>query len=451
MASAAFPSKSDWFGQPRGLTILFLTEMWEKFSFYGMRALLVYYMIKDLGFSVPKASLVYGIYTAFVYFTPIIGGAVSDRWFGRKRAVMLGGAIMAAGHFLMAFPDLLYLSLAVIAIGNGLFLPNLPSQIDSLFNKGDPRRGSAFNVYYVGVNLGAFLAPLVCGTLGELYGWHYGFGAAGIGMCLGLAVYSLGWKWLPAEPPRTTSQAGARQPVTHLKARLSLLLAVMGAVVIFRGAYEQMGNAIALWADGRIDRVIGSFEIPATWVQSLNPLLVFLLTPLLVASWTRRARVGAEPSPLRKMAIGAIGLTVAFLLLVAASAYSEASGIAPSIAILLLFVFIYTLAELFILPIGLGLFSRLAQDGYRATVIAAWFFAAFLGNLLAGYLGTFWGRWSEIEFFAIMAFAPAIAAVTLLLLDRPARRIEARLAEDNVETGPSDQIGGLAPASPLAR
>ena len=192
------PAPSNWFGQPRGLTILFLTNMWEQFSYYGMRALLVYYMTKQLLISQQHSSFIYGTYTAFAYFTPIIGGAIADRYLGKKRAVIIGASTMAAGHFMMAFEPLFYVALATIALGNGLFLPSLPSQINDLYGPDDPRRGWAYNVYYVGVNVGGFLAPLVCGTLGEVYGWHYGFGAAGVGMLTGLAIYLIGGKYLPA-------------------------------------------------------------------------------------------------------------------------------------------------------------------------------------------------------------------------------------------------------------
>src|SRR5690349_7179899 len=169
------PAPSDWFGQPRGLTILFLTDMWEQFSFYGMRALLVYYMVKQLLIGQERASFIYGLYAACVYFTPIVGGVICDRWLGRRNSVIIGGSIMALGHFMMAFEPLFYFALGTIALGNGLFLPGLPSQINGLYREDDPRRRSAYNVYYVGVNIGAFLAPLGVGTVGELYGWHWGF------------------------------------------------------------------------------------------------------------------------------------------------------------------------------------------------------------------------------------------------------------------------------------
>ena len=191
-----------WFGQPRGLTVLFLTNMWEQFSYFGMRALLVYYMTKQLLIGQAQSSFIYGTYTACAYFTPIVGGVIADRYLGKRQAVIIGASIMALGHFMMAFEALFYVALAAIALGNGLFLPSLPSQVGDLYKRDDPRRGWAFNVYYVGINIGGFLAPLICGTLGELYGWHYGFGAAGIGMVAGLLIYLAGQRHLPPEQPR---------------------------------------------------------------------------------------------------------------------------------------------------------------------------------------------------------------------------------------------------------
>ena len=421
MTATAATEPRTWFGQPAGLTILFLTEMWEKFSFYGMRALLVYYMTKQLLIAQDNASLIYGFYTAFVYLTPIAGGVVSDRWLGRRRAVIIGGSVMALGHFMMTFEPLFYGALACIALGNGLFLPSLPSQIGSLYAPGDPRRVRSYNVYYVGVNLGGFLAPLVCGTLGELYGWHYGFAAAGIGMLSGLAIYTLGGRHLPPEPPRianTAVQAATRDE----RRQLFLLLAIIGcAVVVYRGAYEQVGNTVALWADQGVNRSLGSgFTIPMTWFQSLNPLLVFLMTPFLLAWWSKLAARGREPVPLRKMALGAGGLAASYLMLALIATLAE--GPASWLWLLAFFV-ILTTAELFILPVGLGLFARLAPAGMAATTIAAWFLAAFAGNLLAGALGTLWSRLNPDAFFVLMAAVAAVAALALLLLST--RRLRA--------------------------
>ncbi|HEX8233658.1 MAG TPA: peptide MFS transporter [Caulobacteraceae bacterium] len=404
-----------WFGQPRGLSVLFLTEMWEKFSFYGMRAMLVYYMTRQLMLGQQHASLVYGLYTGFVFFTPIIGGAIADRWLGKRKAVILGGSIMALGHFMMTFEPLLYPALAAIAIGNGFFLPSLPSQIGGLYAPDDPRRGSAYNVYYVGVNLGAFLAPLVCGTLGETLGWHYGFAAAGIGMLAGLAVYILGGRYLPPEPPRRAAEPAKQRAAGGLR-WVWLLLGVGLTVVVFRSAYEQMGNTLALWADEGISRAVApGLTIPMTWFQSLNPLLVFLLTPVLVALWTRRAAKGREPGDLMKMATGAAVVGAAYLMLAAVAAVN--GGEKASWLWLVLFFVLYTLGELYILPVGLGLFARSAPAGHGATTIAAWFFAAFAGNLLAGLLGSLWSVAGPPRFFTLMAAILLGAALLLRILD----------------------------------
>ena len=422
-------ARSHWFNQPPGLAILFLTQMWEIFSYYGMRTLLVYYMTKQLLFSQQHASLVYGVYVATFYFTPIIGGVISDRWLGRKRAVIIGAAIMSLGHFLMASESLLYFALAAIALGNGLFLPSLPSQIDDLYAKDDPRRGSAYNFYYVGINVGGLLAPLVCGTLGEVYGWHYGFGAAGVGMLAGLCIYVFGARWLPPERPRVRDEPVAGEaptPPADMRKRVMALVAVFLCVTVFRGAYEQSGNTIALWADVGLDRAAGAFTIPMTWFQALNPLLVIFLTPVLVAMWTKQAGRGREASPAKKMSMGAFGVALAFLLLafVDASANAGGGGHAHWMWLALFFV-LFTVGELFVLPIGLGLFARLAPARHAATTIAAWYLASFSGNLLAGALGTLWSAMGHAAFFATMAGVASLAGTLLRLLDPVVRRAEA--------------------------
>lgn len=408
-----------WFGHPKGLTILFLTEMWERFSYYGMRALLVYYMMKALGFPQQQASTVYGIFTACVYLTPIVGGFLADRVFGLRRNVIAGALIMALGHFVLAWSELLYLGLAMIAIGNGLFLPSLPSQVTRLYEPTDPRRDRAFTVYYVGVNVGGLLAPVLCGTLGELYGWHYGFGAAGVGMLCGLGFYLAGTRHLPPEPTRPQAMLSRQSAFRELdRRRLIIMVSVLAIVILFRAAYEQTGNTIALWADQGIDRVlqVGSwrFEIPMTWFQALNPLLVIILTPILANLWMRQSSRGKEPTTLRKMAIGSALVGIAYLqaTLATASAHGVVGLGAPLLYFLLL-----TLGELFILPIGLGLFARLAPPTLTAFVVACWFSAIALGNLLAGALGTLWSRLPVHHFFLICAGIAFSAALLLRWLD----------------------------------
>lgn len=424
MSRATAVDAPTWLGQPRGLTILFLTNMWEQFSYYGMRALLVYYMTKELLFEQGHASLVYGIYTACAYFTPIVGGVIADRVLGKRRAIILGASIMAAGHFMMAFEPLLYPALATIALGNGLFLPSLPSQIDDLYERGDPRRGWAYNVYYVGINIGGFLAPLVCGTLGEVYGWHYGFGAAGIGMFAGLLIYLFGQRHLPEQRGGIANALGSRGQAVRggfSRQTVLLLLGIAVSVTVFRGSYEQVGNTVALWADSGIDRRLGSATIPMTWFQSLNPLMVMLLTPGLLAWWSRRARRGSAESLMRRMATGAAIVAGAYLLL--GSVEALGGGGRASWLWLAAFFMIFTLGELFILPTGLGVFARMAPEGLGATTVAAWYFAIFTGSLAAGLVGTLWTRIGHGAFFFLLAALALVAAAMLLALERPMRAL----------------------------
>lgn len=410
-----------WFGQPRGLTVLFLTNMWEQFSYFGMRALLVYYMTKHLLIAQGTASLIYGTYTACAYFTPIVGGVIADRLLGKRRAIIIGASVMAAGHFMMAFEPLLYVALATIALGNGLFLPTLPSQINDLYAEGDPRRGWAYNVYYLGINIGGFLAPLLCGTLGELFGWHVGFGLAGLGMLAGLLIYLWGQRYLPAEQGRAVAAPAVARGRMGLPT-VMVLAGVALSVTVFRGAYEQAGNTVALWADTGVDRALGAWAVPMTWFQSLNPLLVMAMTPMLLAGWKRRADAGQDTSPARRMATGALIVAGAYLLL---SAVDAVSGGKAHWLWLVLFFGVYTFGELFILPTGLGLFARLAPPGFGATTVAAWYLTIFAGSLSAGLVGTLWSRLPHPTYFALLAGLAVIAAALLRLLDPWARRAEA--------------------------
>jgi POT family proton-dependent oligopeptide transporter len=386
-----------------------------------MRALLVYYMTKQLLIAQETSSTIYGFYTSAAFFTPIVGGIVSDRWLGKRRAVIVGGATMALGHFMMTFEPLFYVALATIALGNGLFLPSLPSQINDLYRPDDPRRGWAYNVYYVGINIGGFLAPLVCGTLGEFYGWHWGFGAAGVGMLTGLVIYVRGGKYLPEQAPPVRPVA-REERVRSGGTTLWLLLAIGLAVTIFRGAYEQVGNTVALFADAGIDRATLLGTIPMTWFQALNPLLVILMTPPLLAHWKRRAANGRELSSMQKMACGALIVGGSYVLLALAASLAG-DGHASWLWLAAFFV-VFTFGELYILPTGLGLFARLAPPALGATTIAGWFLAIFTGSMTAGVVGTFWSKTSHPAYFTILSAIAALAAALLFVLDRATRRVE---------------------------
>ena len=374
----AATAEQTWFGQPRGLTVLFLTNMWEQFSYYGMRALLVLYMTKQLQLGDGWSSLVYGAYTGCAYLTPIFGGLIADRWLGKRRAIIAGAAIMAAGHFMMAFPALLYAALATIAVGNGLFLPSLPSQVGDLYAPEDPRRSWAYNVYYVGINLGGFLAPFVCGTLAAVYGWHWGFGAAGVGMVAGLLIYLAGGRYLPPEAPRARAPDRTADDPAAMRgkfdgATLLTLAAIALSVIVFRGAYEQVGNALNKWADTGVDRRLGSFTLETAWFQSLNPLFVMVMTPALLAWWARRAARGQAQPLARRMATGALIVGAAYLMLAGVAAMAGGGLAGLWFAARLLCGDLDAWASCSSCRPGSACSHGWRQRGMGATTVAAWF------------------------------------------------------------------------------
>jgi proton-dependent oligopeptide transporter, POT family len=436
---------ADLFGHPRALSFLFATEMWERFSYYGMRALLVLYMVKYLlaeradsviGLAAlrhglesvfgplgtqPLASQIYGLYTGLVYFTPIIGGLIADRALGQRRTVAIGASLMALGHFMMAFEPLLLIALLTLIVGNGAFKPNMSAQVGGLYTPGDHRRDRAYSIFYVGINVGAFLAPLVCGTLGEEAGWHYGFAAAGVGMLIGLAVYLAASPILP--PDHLTTAAGrSTQPLTREDRRaIAALLVLFVPVTFFWATYEQQGNTLALWADANTDRTIDlliwSGEIPTTWFQAFNPFMIFAFTPFVVALWAAQARRGREPSTVTKMAFGCFGVALSNLILVAA-ALSAGGGKASWLWLLAYFAVI-TIGELYISPTGLSLVSKIAPVRYLSMLMGVWLATSFTGNFIAGWLGSFWSGMEKAHFFLMIAAVSGLAGAVILAFNRP--------------------------------
>jgi POT family proton-dependent oligopeptide transporter len=438
-ASAARPGEL--LGHPKGLTFLFATEMWERFSYYGMRALLVLYMVKYvlhpghfesvLGFSAlkstletlsgplgvqPLASEIYGLYTGLVYLTPIFGGLLADRVLGRRRTVVLGAVLMVFGHFMMAFEPLFLAALLLLILGNGAFKPNISTQVGRLYAPGDPRRDRAFSIFYVGINLGAFLAPLVCGTLGEDVGWNYGFGAAGIGMSIGLAIYLWGLRALPSDEPaaRRPHQEKASLGREDWRAVAALLVLFL-PTSLFWAAYEQQGNTIVLWADDFTDRSVNLFfwqgEIPTTWFQAFNPFMIFAFTPAVVAFWSAQARWGAEPSTVAKMAMGCLGCALAYVIL-ALAAHQAGDGKVSWLWLFGYFV-VVTVAELYLSPIGLSLVTKVAPASILSLMMGLWLATSFVGNLLAGWLGGFWSSMDRPDFFLMIAGVSALGAAAI--------------------------------------
>ncbi len=419
--------------------------MWERFSYYGMRALLVLYMVeylleparmeRALGLAAlksalesvsgplapqPFASQIYGLYTGLVYLTPILGGVVADRLLGRTRTVALGAGLMVAGHFMMAYEPLFLIALSLIALGCGAFKPNISTQVGELYASDDLRRDRAYSIFYVGINIGAFFAPLVCGTLGETIGWHYGFASAGVGMAIGLATYLLGLSRLP-----TASSVGASAPPPSARrqfrrAILSILLLFLPSA-LFWAAFEQQGNTIAIWAAEHTDRGVNLFgwrgEIPVTWFQAFNPLMIFLFTPPLVSFWGSLAQRGREPSTLRKLSIGALGVSLSYAVMAVAASISD--GGKASWLWLLAYFAVITLAELHFSPITLSLVSHLAPAGSRSALMGMWFTSMFIGNLLAGWIGSFWISLAGAPFFLLISGLGVVAALVIEALRGP--------------------------------
>jgi POT family proton-dependent oligopeptide transporter len=447
-AVAAQPAKPDLFGHPRALSFMFATEMWERFSYYGMRSLLVLYMVNYLlrpgrlesviGLSglrhlleipfgpldtQPLASQIYGLYTGLVYLTPIVGGLLADRVLGHRRMVVIGALLMAVGHFMMAFEPLLLFALLFLILGNGAFKPNMSAQVGDLYAPGDPRRDRAYSIFYVGINLGAFLAPLVCGTLGERVGWHYGFAAAGVGMLTGLAIYLCA---SPMLPPDRITPLGERTPLTRDDSRILVALALLFVpTTLFWATYEQQGNTIALWADTYTDRTIDllgfSAEIPTTSFQAFNPFMIFAFTPLVVALWAWQARRGTEPATLTKMALGCLGVTLANLIMAAAAWH--AGGAKASWLWLLGYFVVLTVGELYISPIGLSLVSKVAPARMLSMMMGVWLATSFTGGFLAGWLGSFWSAMDKTQFFLTIAAIAGVAGIAIAAFNRPLRGI----------------------------
>jgi len=458
MAEQSFPvgvavvDRSDEFlGHPKGLYVLFMTEMWERMSHYGMRALLTLYMVDYLfikpgaggvyGYSVVKDSLesvfgpmsvqafgsqIYGLYTGFVFLTPVIGGIIADRWLGERNTVVLGAILMAIGQFLMVSEQAFFLALFFLICGNGAFKPNISTQVGGLYADGDPRRDRAFTIFYMGINLGAFLSPLICGTLGQVYGWHYGFAAAGFGMVLSLIIYLGGQKYLNARHAKVMQEKREQKNDKFTTAEwrtIGALVLLCVLNVIFWAVYEQQGNTMQLWADHNTDwhLIPGvSWEIPSTWFQAFNPLFIFTLAPLLDGFWAWQNSRKKEPTSVMKMAIGCAFLGVAFIVMIAgAQMIGDGKG---SVWWLVGCTFILTLGELYLSPIGLSLVSKAAPKRIVSMMMGVWFLSSFFGNYLSGYIGTYYEKIPKSAFFMLLCVLGLIAAMSIWSLNRPLKR-----------------------------
>jgi POT family proton-dependent oligopeptide transporter len=469
MTTADAPAEKKLFGHPRGLTYLFTTEMAERFSYYGMTAILVYYLTLHLllpgnvehviGFATARkilewmfgplsvqqmASNIYGLYTGLVYLTPFFGGILADRVIGQRYTVIIGGALMATGEFVLTQDSLFFLGLLLLIVGNGAFKPNISTQVGNLYKAGDARIDRAYSIFYVGINIGATLSPLICGTLGEKVGWHWGFFAAGVGVTLGLLVYLFALRTLPPDRIARAKAAGARAPSRLTGADWKAVAALVMLCIptaFFWMSYQQASNTIALWALNSTNRVLIpgliNVEIPATWFQSFNPAMIFAFTPFVIALWARQQSAGKEPSVVSKMTIGCFLLAASYVIM-AVAAYVTGTGLASWIWLLLFFA-VYTTGELYVSPIGLSLVARIAPPQILSMMMGVWFITSFVGNSASGYIGGFYDVLSKPNFFLLTAAIAAGAGVVMWLFERPLRPILESRAH-------APAVGAAAPA-----
>jgi POT family proton-dependent oligopeptide transporter len=450
MSEALADSSRSFFGHPRGLATLFFTEMWERFSFYGMRALLILYMTAELAegglsYSVPKAGAVYALYTSLVYLMGLPGGWIADRFIGQRRAVFWGGVAIAAGQFTLAVPreGAFFPGLALIIIGTGLLKPNVSAIVGQLYAADDERRDAGFTIFYMGINIGAFAAPLICSFLGEKIDWHLGFGVAGIGMCLGLAQYWLGGRHLgeaglaPTVPEDQAAAAAQRRRLwlgigavvtlalviaglagsgivrltlvgvadffgvvllvltlgffgwlltagdwtTEERKRLLAIMVLFVAASFFWGAYEQAGSSLNIFARDATDRSVFSYEYPASLFQSVPALFVILQAPLFAWLWVRLGK--RQPSSPAKFSLGLIFVGLGFCVMVVAAALS-AGGAKVGPGWLLTTYFLHVIGEMCLSPVGLSTVTKLAPARVAGLMMGAWFLASAVGNYLGG-------------------------------------------------------------------
>jgi POT family proton-dependent oligopeptide transporter len=493
------PKDQKWFGHPRGLSTLFFTEMWERFSYYGMRGILLLFLVATVqnggfGLTDRTGAAIYGLYVGFVYLMALPGGWVADRILGQRRAVFVGGCFIAAGHFSMAIGlvPTFYLGLVLIVIGTGLLKPNVSAMVADLYPEGGHRRDAGFSIFYSGINVGAMIGPLICGFLGEKVNWHLGFGAAGVGMVLGLVQYRLGGKYLGEAGLRRSSETTAasdRSAVRKLaigvavvfggialatalqlggviqldlygvakatgffmlglalvyfgsiiflsklsraeKKRIAVIFVFFMAAVLFWAGFEQAGSSLNLFAERLTQRVIFGWEMPASFLQSVNSIFIILLAPVFGALWVRLGR--RQPSTPAKMGYGLAFLAIGFLVLAWGASFTT-GGARVSMMWLIITYLLHTVGELCLSPVGLSSVTKLSPRSLVGQMMGTWFMGTALGNLIAGLAaGGFEGMGVE-ELFLSVAKVTGIAGLVLLVLAKPIRKFMGALPEE--ETG----------------
>jgi POT family proton-dependent oligopeptide transporter len=492
MAEDTNPTKT-WFGHPSGLSTLFFTELWERFSYYGMRALLVLFMVDKvqtggMGLDDQTASSIYGLYTAFVYLACLPGGWIADRLLGAQRSVWIGGLVIAAGHFTLAIPSTatFFLGLVLVVIGTGFLKPNISAIVGQLYPEGGARRDAGFTIFYMGINMGAFLGPLICSYLGEKVNWHAGFGAAGVGMLFGVIQYKLsaprlGEAGLHALKPQSALAGSGMDKAWYpviggfTAVFIVVLLGITGTIqinalalaqnttyvivglavaffvyifafgklnpternhtivivvlfissAVFWSGFEQAGSSLNLFADRHTDRDLFGFEIPAGWFQSLNPFYIVVLAPIFAALWVRLAKSQLDPSMPAKFAFGLLILGLGFLVMVAAAKLVVAGNQAAPYWLILTYL-LHTMGELCLSPVGLSSVTKLAPKRFVGQMMGIWFLATSLGNLMAGLMA---GRFNPEALnempglFMQIVLTVTVAGLLLLVFTKPIKKL----------------------------
>lgn len=442
-------ARGTFLGHPKGLFVLFFAEMWERFSYYGMRALLIFYLVQHWMYSDSEAGIIYGAYTALVYITPVLGGYLADRYLGQRKAVAFGALLLTFGHFLMAFEgegggqtspaiNIFWLALAFIIVGSGFLKANISVIVGQLYTRTDIRRDPAYTIFYMGINLGAALGAIIAGWLGQTYGWSYGFGIAGLGMLLGLLVFIWGKPLLvgrgeSSDPARLESKVagikfewilyllsfatvGLIWVLIQFQALVGSLLGVAGAIlviyvlytavaklapedrdrifaamflifgsILFWALFEQAGSSLNLFTDRSVDRNIFGIEVPASVFQSINAIYIVLLAPVFAILWTWLGRRGLEPTAPAKFGLGLIQLGAGFLVLVAGASAAGTGNLTPVLFIFLIYL-LHTTGELCLSPVGLSAMNRLAPAHMASLIMGTWFFASATGSFAAGLI-----------------------------------------------------------------
>jgi len=442
----SIPSETaGWFGHPRGLSTLFFTEMWERFSYYGMRAFLILYMtapvaVGGLGFDVPRASSVYGTYTGSVWVTPILGGLVADRMLGAYRSVLLGGIVIALGHFTLALRALpfFYTGLALIVVGTGLLKPNATTLVGSLYDERDARRDAGFSIFYMGINLGAFIGPLLAGGLAQKVDWHLGFACAGVGMTLGLIQYVLGRDRLRPAMERVASRVRGAAPVAGTPARagggamlgftpvewgrIAAVVVFFVFAALFWAAYEQAASTLNLFVDRYADRTVLGWTVPSSWFVAIQPLFVILLSGVFAWLWVRLGP--REPSTPAKFSLGLLFAGLSFVLLLPAGAIAQrGGGVLVSSLWLVGAYFLQVVGELCLSPVGNSAVTKLAPPRIVGMMMGVWFLSIGAGNKLAGWVAGLSASVPLTTLFGALAVATLGAALVLFLLLKPVRRL----------------------------